>query len=134
MAVSLMVGVSSFFRIELPLVAQPAPVTNTKIEPVAARRDPGLFEPALPLGVDESPALFGEFAPSVPLCERDGELGLKLGVNRLVVAYNRVDVLVWLPSGVDERMDRGGHPASHRPNGRAPSVTVSHRSDNEGAR
>jgi hypothetical protein len=36
-----------------------------------------------------------EFAPSVPLRERDGKLGLKLGVNCLVVADNGVDVLVW---------------------------------------
>jgi hypothetical protein len=45
----------------------------------------GLFEPALVLGVDEPPALFDEFAPSVALGERDGELGFKLFVNRFVV-------------------------------------------------
>ena len=69
----------------------------------------GLFEPALVLGVDEPPAVFDEFAPSVALGERDGELGVKLVVNRFVVEDNCVSVLVWLASGVDERMDRGGH-------------------------
>jgi hypothetical protein len=44
-----------------------------------------LFEPPLPLGVDEPPAVFDEFAPSVALGERDGELGFKLFVNRFVV-------------------------------------------------
>jgi hypothetical protein len=39
-----------------------------------------LFEPALALGVDEPPAVFDEFAPSVALGERDGELGFKLVV------------------------------------------------------
>ena len=81
----------------------------------ARTRGPGLFEPALPLGVDKPPAVFDEFAPSVPLGESDGELGLKLVVNRLVVPDNGVDVLVWLATGVCERMDRGGHPAGHRP-------------------
>jgi len=82
-----------------------------------ARRDEdlGLFEPALPLGVDKLPAVLDEFAPSVPLSERDGKLGLKLVVNRLVVTDNGVDVLVRPASGVGERMDRGGHPAGHRP-------------------
>jgi hypothetical protein len=79
----------------------------------------GLFEPALPLGVDEPPAVFDEFAPSVALGERDGELGFKLVVNRFVVEDNCVSVLVWLASGVDERMDRGGHSAGHRPVARA---------------
>jgi hypothetical protein len=78
-----------------------------------------LFEPALPLGVDEPPAVFDEFAPSVALGERDGELGSKLFVNRFVVADSCVSALVWLASGVDERMDRGGHPAGHRPVARA---------------
>ena len=53
-------------------------------------RGHGLFEPALPLGVDKPPAVLDEFAPSVPLGERDGELGLKLVVNRLVVPDNGV--------------------------------------------
>jgi hypothetical protein len=75
----------------------------------------GLFEPALALGVDEPPAVFDEFAPSVALGERDGELGFKLFVNRFVVEDNCVSVLVWLARGVDERMDRGGHPAGHHP-------------------
>jgi hypothetical protein len=79
----------------------------------------GLFEPALALGIDEPPAVFDEFAPSVPLGERDGELGFKLVVNRFVVEDNCVSVLVWLASGVDERMDRGGHSAGHRPVARA---------------
>ena len=82
----------------------------------------GLFEPALLLGVDEPPAVFDEFAPSVALGERDGELGFKLVVNRFVVEDNCVSVLVWLASGVDERMDRGGHPAGHRPVARAGSL------------
>ena len=81
-----------------------------------------LFEPALPLGVDEPPAVFDEFTPSVPLGERDGELGFKLVVNRLVVPDNGVDVLLWLASGVGERMDRGGHPAGHHPVARAGSL------------
>ena len=59
--------------------------------------------------------MFDEFAPSVSLSARDGELGLKLGVNRLVVEDNGVGVLVWLASGVGERMDRGRHPAGHHP-------------------
>ena len=59
--------------------------------------------------------MFDEFALSVPLRERDGELGLKLLVNRLVVEDNGVGVLVWRASGVDERMDRGGHVAGHHP-------------------
>jgi hypothetical protein len=75
----------------------------------------GLFEPALALGVDEPPAVFDEFAPSVALGERDGELGFKLVINRFVVEDNCVNVLVWLASGVDERMDRSGHPAGHPP-------------------
>ena len=62
----------------------------------ARTRGPGLFEPALPLGVDKPPAVFDEFAPSVSLGERDGELGLKLVVNRLVVPDNGVDVLFGL--------------------------------------
>jgi len=66
--------------------------------------------------------VFDEFAPSVSLGERDGKLGLKLVVNRLVVPDNGVDVLVWLASGVDERMDRGGHPAGHHPVARAGSL------------
>jgi len=82
----------------------------------------GLFEPALPLGVDEPPAVFDEFAPSVSLSERDGELGFKLVVNRLVVEDNGVGVLVWLASGIDERRDRGGHPAGHDPVARAGSL------------
>jgi hypothetical protein len=82
----------------------------------------GLFEPALPLGVDEPPAVFDEFAPGVSLSAGDGELGFKLVVNRFVVEDNCVSVLVWLASGVDERMDRGGHPAGHpRCSGGAPS-------------
>src|SRR2546430_17710506 len=75
----------------------------------------GLFEPALALGVDEPPAVFDEFAPSVALGERDGELGVKLVVNRFVVEDNCVSVLVWLGSGVDERMDRGGDSGGHPP-------------------
>src|SRR2546427_11088910 len=78
----------------------------------------GLFEPALALGVAEPPAVFDEFAPSVALGERDDELGFKLVVNRFVVEDNCVSVLVWLASGVDERMDRGGHFAGHRPGSR----------------
>jgi hypothetical protein len=75
-----------------------------------------------PLGVDKLPASLGEFVPSISLGERNSELGLKLVVNRLVVADNGVDVLVWLASGVGQRMDRGGHPAGHHPVvGRAPS-------------
>jgi hypothetical protein len=35
------------------------------------------------------------------------------------VEDNCVSVLVWLASGVDERMDRGGHPAGHHPVARA---------------
>ena len=62
----------------------------------------GLFEPALALGVDEPPAVFDEFAPSVALGKRDGELGFRLVVNRFVVEDNCVDVLAWLASGVDE--------------------------------
>jgi hypothetical protein len=85
----------------------------------ARTRGPGLFEPVLPLGVDEPPAVFDEFAPSVALGERDDELGFKLVVNRFVVEDNCVSVLVWLASGVDERMDRGGHSAGHRPVARA---------------
>src|SRR5258708_37916658 len=68
-----------------------------------------LFEPALALGIDEPPAVFDEFPPSVALGERDGELGFKLFVNRFVLEVNCVDVLAWLASGVDERMDGGGH-------------------------
>ena len=34
---------------------------------VVTARGPGLFEPVLPLGVDEPPAVFDEFAPSVSL-------------------------------------------------------------------
>jgi hypothetical protein len=79
-----------------------------------ARVVTGLFEPPLPLGVDKLPAVLDEFAPSVPLSERYGKLGLKLVVNRLV-ADNGVEVLVWPASGVGERMDRGGHPAGHLP-------------------
>src|SRR6516225_9136257 len=75
----------------------------------------GLFEPALALGVDELPAVLDEFAPSVALGEHDGELGFKLVVSRFVEEDNCVSVLVWLASGVDERMDRGGHPAGHHP-------------------
>ena len=76
----------------------------------------------LPLRVDEPPALLDEFAPGVSLGARDGELGLKLGVNRLVVEDNGVSVLVWLASGIDERMDRSGHLAGHdRLLGRDPS-------------
>ena len=56
----------------------------------ARTRGPGLFEPALPLGVDKPPAVFDEFAPGVSLGAGDGELGLKLGVNRLVVEDNGV--------------------------------------------
>jgi hypothetical protein len=37
------------------------------------------------------------------------------------VADNGVDVLVWLASGVGERMERSGHPAGHRPVARAGS-------------
>jgi hypothetical protein len=87
----------------------------------------GLFEPALALGVDEPPAVFDEFAPSVALGERDGELGFKLFVNRFVVEDNCVSVLVWLASGVDERMDRGGHPADHHPVARAGFLVVGDR-------
>jgi len=76
----------------------------------------------LPLGVDEPPAVFDEFAPSDSLSARDGELGLKLGVNCLVVEDNGVGVLVWLASGVGERMDRGRHPAGHHPVARAGSL------------
>jgi hypothetical protein len=72
-------------------------------------RGPGLFEPALPLGVDKLAAAFNEFAQGVSLGARDGELGLKLGVNCLVVEDNGVGVLAWLASGVGERMDRGWH-------------------------
>ena len=79
----------------------------------------GLFEPALALGVDELPAVLDEFAPSVALGEHDGELGFKLVVSRFVGEDNCVSVLVWLASGVDERMDRGGHPAGHHPVARA---------------
>ena len=85
----------------------------------ARTRGPGLFEQALPLGVDKPPAVFDEFAPSVPLGERDGELGLKLVVNRFVVPDNGVDVLIWLASSVGERMDRGRHSAGHHPVARA---------------
>src|SRR5215813_2846564 len=43
-------------------------------------------------------------------------------INRLVVADNGVGVLVWLASGVGERMDRGRHPVGHHPvRGRAPN-------------
>ena len=42
-------------------------------------RGPGLFEPALPLGVDKLAAAFNEFTQGVSLGARDGELGLKLG-------------------------------------------------------
>ena len=96
----------------------------------ARTRGPGLFEPALPLGVDEPPAVFDEFALSVPLRERDGELGLKLLVNRLVVEDNGIGVLVWLASGVDERIHRGGHPAGHHPvaRGRSSSCGREHQS------
>src|SRR5262249_56987409 len=73
-------------------------------------------------GVDKPPAAFDESAPSVSLRERDGELGLKLVVNRLVVANNGVDVLVRLASGAGESMDSGGHPAGHRPVARAGSL------------
>jgi hypothetical protein len=38
------------------------------------------------------------------------------------VEDNDVDVLAWLASGVGERMDRGGHPAGHRPVARAGSL------------
>jgi hypothetical protein len=38
------------------------------------------------------------------------------------VEDNGVDVLAWLASGVGERMDRGGHPAGHRPVARAGSL------------
>jgi hypothetical protein len=68
----------------------------------SAIEDLGLFEPALLLGVDKPPAAFDEFAPSVSLGERDGELGLKLVVNRLVVEDNGAGVLAWLASGVGE--------------------------------
>ena len=68
---------------------------------------------AWPSGVDKPPEMLDEFAPSVPLSERDSKLGLKLLVNRLVLANNGIDVLVWLASGVGENMDRGGHPAAH---------------------
>jgi len=64
--------------------------------------------------------VLNEFAPGVSLGARDGELGLKLGVNCLVVEHNGVGVLVWLASGVGERMDSGGHPAGHRLYRRAP--------------
>src|SRR5262249_22422878 len=83
---------------------------------------PGLFEAALPLGIDEPPAVLDEFTPGVSLGAGDGELGLKLGVNRLVVEDNGVGVLVWRASGVDERMDRGGHVAGHDPVARAGSL------------
>ena len=92
---------------------------GTTCADASAVRLPGLFEPALSLSVDKLPAVLDEFAPSVPLSERDGKLGLKLGVNGLVVADNGVDVLVWPASGVGERMDRGGHLAGHRPVARA---------------
>src|SRR5262249_12500474 len=72
--------------------------------------------------VHELPAVLDELAPRVSLGAGDGELGLKLGVNRLVVEGNGVGVLVWLASGVGERMDRGGHQAGHHPvRGRAPN-------------
>jgi len=74
---------------------------------------PGLFEQTLPLGIDEPPAVLDEFAIGVSLSARHGELSLKLGINRLVVEDNGVDVPVWLASGVGERMDRGGHLAGH---------------------
>jgi len=74
-----------------------------------------LFEPALPLGVDEPPAVLDEFAPSVSLGARDGELGLKLGINRLVAEDNGVGVPVWLASGVGDGVDGGGHPAGQPP-------------------
>src|SRR6516165_10322155 len=86
----------------------------------------GLFEPALALGVDEPPAVFDEFAPSISLGERDGELGLKLVINRLVVPDNGLGVLVWLASGVDERMDGGGHLGGHRPVARAGFLVGDH--------
>jgi len=82
---------------------------------VTTRTRRGLFEPALPLGIDEPPAVLDEFAPRVALGARDGELGLKLGVNRLVAEDNGVGVLFRLASGVGERMDSGGHPAGHHP-------------------
>jgi len=66
--------------------------------------------------------VFDEFAPGVSLGAGDGELGLKLGVNRLVVKDNAVGGLVWLASGVGERMDGGRHPAGHHPVVRAGSL------------
>src|SRR5262245_43396784 len=79
------------------------------------------FEPAAPLGVHKLPAAFDEVAPRISLRQRDGELGLKLIVERLVVADNGVGVFGWLTSGLGERMNRGGHPAGHRPVARAGS-------------
>src|SRR5215831_4868456 len=43
-------------------------------------------------------------------------------INRLVVEDNGVGVLVWLASGVGERMDRGWHLAGHRPVARVGSL------------
>src|SRR5262249_60481060 len=54
-------------------------------------------------------------APSVSLRQRDGKLRFKLFVDRLVVEDNDVSILVWLASGVGERMDRSRHPAGHHP-------------------
>jgi hypothetical protein len=48
-----------------------------------ADETPGLFEPALSLGVDEPPAVFDEFAPGVSLSAGDGKLGFKLGDQRV---------------------------------------------------
>ena len=44
---------------------------------------PDLFEPALPLGVDEPPAVLDGFAPGVSLGARDGELGLSSSLTAL---------------------------------------------------
>lgn len=74
-----------------------------------------------PLGVDKPQAVLDELAQGVSLGARYGELGLKLGVNRLVVEDNGVSVLVWLASSVGERMDTGGHPTGHRSVARAGS-------------
>src|SRR5262249_8161612 len=57
---------------------------------------------------------------------------LKFVVNRLVVPDNGVDVLIWLVSGVGERMDRGGHPAGHHPVARGRSSYREHQSDARG--
>src|SRR5258708_27457367 len=58
-----------------------------------AGRARGLFEPALPLGLDKLAASLDEFAPSVPLSEGNGELGFKLVVDVLVVENDGVDVV-----------------------------------------